>query len=62
MSCTHQSDTCRCTYAACPRRGNCCQCVAYHRNKGEVPGCFFSVEGEKMWDRSLENFIRDRGR
>lgn len=62
MACkTRTANDCRCTYMSCPRRGNCCQCVAYHRGKGEFPGCFFSAEGEKTWDRSLDNLLRDRG-
>jgi len=51
--------TCPCTYP-CPRRGKCCECVAYHRGNGEFPGCFFTKEGEKAYDRSLEMLLRDR--
>ncbi|RME41140.1 MAG: hypothetical protein D6794_01090 [Deltaproteobacteria bacterium] len=63
MGCpVRKTEDCRCSYTACSRRGNCCQCVAYHRDKGEFPGCFFSVEGERTWDRTLDNLLRDRGR
>ena len=32
---------CPCTYD-CPRHGNCCACVAHHRDNNEgVPGAFF---------------------
>jgi len=48
---------CSCTYEPCPRKGLCCECVAYHRANGEIPGCFFGKEGERTYDRSLENFI-----
>jgi len=51
---------CTCTYTSCSKRGKCCECVAYHRSRGEIPGCFFTKEGEATWDRSIENFIRDR--
>jgi hypothetical protein len=51
---------CTCTYP-CSRHGKCCECVAYHRNSGEIPGCFFSAGGERTYDRSIEAFIRDRG-
>ncbi|GAW91874.1 DUF6485 family protein [Calderihabitans maritimus] len=44
---------CTCTYEPCPRKGNCCQCVAYHRQFNEVPGCFFPPEAEKTYDRSI---------
>ncbi|HQA59591.1 MAG: DUF6485 family protein [Dethiobacteria bacterium] len=51
--------TCTCTYSSCSRRGKCCECVAYHRRSGEVPGCFFSAAGERTYDRSIENLYRD---
>lgn len=59
---TRSKKHCTCTYTSCDRHGNCCQCVAHHLPKGEIPGCFFSAEGERSYDRSLENFFRDRGR
>lgn len=52
---------CTCTYTACDKRGNCCKCVLYHREKGQIPGCFFSAAGERTYDRSLRNFVKDRG-
>jgi hypothetical protein len=52
---------CTCTDTSCDKRGNCCKCVAYHRTAGEIPGCFFTPAGEKTYDRSLANFLRDRG-
>jgi hypothetical protein len=30
---------CACTYEPCERRGVCCECVAYHRKKGDKPAC-----------------------
>jgi hypothetical protein len=50
--------TCTCT-ANCVRHGKSCECVEYHRKKHQVPGCFFSTEGEKSYDRSIENLYRD---
>jgi hypothetical protein len=50
--------SCTCTYASCTRRGKCCECVVYHRKKNEIPGCFFSAEQERTYDRSVANFIR----
>jgi hypothetical protein len=52
---------CTCTYTSCDKRGSCCKCVIYHREKGEIPGCFFTAEGEGTYDRSLANLFRDRG-
>ncbi len=48
---------CTCTYS-CPKRGICCDCVMSHRRRGEIPGCFFPAEGEKTYDRSVENFVK----
>ena len=61
MSCTRTGADCRCTYTpACSRRGNCCQCVAFHRERGQAPACMFTPVGEKNYDRSLANLMRDR--
>ena len=60
MPCKHnESIRCNCTYA-CPRRGKCCECVAYHRRAGEFPACFFTDKAERAYDRSLEALIEDR--
>lgn len=48
---------CTCTYEMCPRKGRCCECVIYHRQNNEIPGCFFSRAAEKTYDRSIRNFI-----
>jgi len=48
---------CTCTYEECGRKGKCCECVTYHRSKKELPGCFFSKEGERTYDRSYRRFI-----
>jgi len=55
---------CTCTYAPCPRKGVCCECLAYHWQHHEVPGCMFPPEVERTYDRSLSRFIeawRNRG-
>ena len=51
---------CACTYEPCPRKGDCRCCVAYHRDNGELPGCYFTAEAERSYDRSIANFIRTR--
>ncbi|NLI55120.1 MAG: hypothetical protein GX417_12500 [Clostridiales bacterium] len=61
MSDCVNAKSCPCTYS-CPRHGKCCECVAYHRAYGEFPGCFFSKEGEKTYDRSLTRLVADRKR
>lgn len=54
--------SCNCTYEPCPRKGICCECLAYHRDSGELPACYFSEKGERSYDRSVENFLSDRKR
>jgi len=59
MECTFEENkkNCTCTYEPCSRKGKCCECVAYHRKNGELPGCFFPPEVEKTYDRSIERFV-----
>ena len=59
MECKQESNKadCACTYP-CPRRGLCCECVAYHRSHGELPGCFFPPEAEKTYNRSVAYFVK----
>ncbi len=49
---------CTCTYD-CEKRGKCCLCVAHHRSMKQLPGCFFSKEGERTYDRSVRKFIEE---
>jgi hypothetical protein len=48
---------CPCSYDGCSRKGVCCDCVTYHRTRNEIPGCFFPIDAERSWDRSIKNFI-----
>lgn len=48
---------CNCSYPGCPRKYICCDCVAYHRDNGQLPACFFPDEVERTYDRSVERFI-----
>ncbi|MEO0005548.1 MAG: DUF6485 family protein [candidate division WOR-3 bacterium] len=48
---------CTCTYEPCSRKGRCCECIAYHRQNNELPGCFFPPEVERTYDRSITMFI-----
>jgi len=57
---TQNAKNCACTYPGCPRKGKCCECITYHRDRGELPGCYFSSAGEKTYDRSIANFINDQ--
>lgn len=49
---------CPCTYDPCPRKGNCCDCLAFHLRSRELPGCCFSREAERTFDRSFAHFAR----
>lgn len=51
---------CNCTYEPCPRKGICCECIAYHRQHGELPACYFTDDAERTYDRSIAAFIRDQ--
>ncbi len=48
---------CNCTYP-CSRKGLCCECIAYHLARKELPACFFSKKDEASYDRSFEHFCR----
>lgn len=59
VECTRKDNKvkCICSYP-CERKGVCCTCLQYHRNRGELPACYFSPAAEKTYDRSIEHFIR----
>ncbi len=60
MDCRQQAHlkTCSCTYTPCPRKGLCCDCIAYHLRSRELPGCCFPKAAERTYDRSFEHFAR----
>jgi hypothetical protein len=63
MDCKNQTANlkrCTCTYQGCLRHGVCCECVAYHKALGELPGCFFSAGEELTYDRSISAFVAAR--
>ncbi|MDI6774173.1 MAG: DUF6485 family protein [Verrucomicrobiota bacterium] len=49
---------CACTYSSCSRKGRCCECLSYHLANRELPGCCFSPEVERAYDRSFARFIQ----
>jgi hypothetical protein len=49
---------CNCTYEPCSRKGSCCECVSYHLNMRELPACYFDSKDERIYDRSIEFFVR----
>ena len=52
---------CNCTYEPCPRKGKCCECLAYHRRNAELPACYFTREQERTYNRSLSYFFECNG-
>ena len=50
---------CNCSYS-CDKKGRCCDCVHYHRMRGELPACYFSAAAEATYDRSVEKYLKDR--
>lgn len=50
---------CNCTYEPCPRKGICCECIHYHRQKGQLPACYFTREQEATYNRSISYFIKN---
>ncbi len=50
--------SCTCTYDPCSRKGVCCDCLQYHLRMKELPGCAFSKEAEKTYDRSFSHFAK----
>lgn len=60
MECNKEKnlETCNCTYVPCPRKGVCCECIAYHLGMRELPACCFPKEAESTYDRSFEYFSR----
>ena len=59
MECKKEKNVewCNCSYT-CEKKGICCECVKYHRERGELPACYFDDAAEKTYDRSIENFVR----
>jgi hypothetical protein len=47
---------CSCTYQ-CDLRGRCCECIRNHRAHNELPACYFPLEVEKTYDRSIRKFV-----
>ncbi|MGQ9678152.1 MAG: DUF6485 family protein [bacterium] len=64
MDCTLKKNlsNCTCTYEPCPRKGKCCECIAYHRRNNELPGCFFPPSAERTYNRSMKFFIEIEGK
>ncbi len=61
MECKKQSNIrdCNCTYP-CDKKGVCCICIRYHRERDELPACYFPDDIERGYDRSVASYMRLR--
>ncbi|MDD5177767.1 MAG: DUF6485 family protein [Candidatus Nanoarchaeia archaeon] len=61
MECKQKNNLkyCNCTYD-CNKKGICCECIRYHREKKQLPACYFDNKTEKSYDRSFEKFLEAR--
>ena len=59
IDCSKESNkkNCNCSYP-CDKKGICCECLKYHRQRLELPACYFPDNVEKTYDRSIQNFIK----
>jgi len=48
---------CPCTYPGCDKKGKCCDCLAYHLSREELPACCFPAAMEKTYDRSIKKLV-----
>lgn len=60
MDCNKEKNLshCNCSYEPCSKKGVCCECIRYHLKSRQLPGCCFSPEAERTYDRSFEHFAR----
>jgi hypothetical protein len=60
MECKKETNLARCTcsWPSCPRKGICCDCIAYHVKSDELPACTFPPEAERTYDRTFAHFAR----
>lgn len=61
MECKKETNRtgCNCSYPGCERHGACCDCVFYHRGRGELPACFFTDAVEREYNRSIGRFVKE---
>lgn len=57
MAC-NSSVECTCSYTTCARFGKCCECVAYHKAKDQIPACYFPKNIEATGERSISAFVK----
>jgi len=62
MECKKEQNlkNCNCSYPGCSRKGICCECILHHREKNQLPACYFSKSDEQTYDRSIKNFCEGK--
>jgi len=55
---TKNAKNCTCSYEGCSRKGICCECISYHLQSRQLPGCCFPPSAERTYDRSFQHFAR----
>ncbi len=61
MACDNQEKNlsiCTCSYEPCSRKGSCRECIAYHRQNGELPACYFTDTQERSYNRSISYSVK----
>ena len=60
MECNKETnlENCTCSYSGCSRKGLCCECISYHLQSRQLPGCCFPSDAERSYDRSFEAFAK----
>ena len=60
MDCPNEAKNmknCNCSYP-CEIKGLCCECLANHRARKQLPACYFPDSAEKTYDRSIEYYTK----
>ena len=55
---TRNLEACNCSYEPCSRKGVCCECISYHLESRQLPGCCFPADAERKYDRSFAHFAK----
>ena len=60
MECKKETNLARCTcsWPSCPRKGICCDCIAYHVKSDELPACTFPAAGGANLRPTFAHFAR----
>ncbi|MCP4482134.1 MAG: hypothetical protein GY817_04970 [bacterium] len=58
MDCNNKQK-CSCSFTNCKHWGKCCDCIAHHRIKAQLPACYFSKDLERQAVRDIEVFIEN---